>query len=198
MTKEKTVDSYIVKHAEWHTELEYLRKLVSQHNLKETVKWNFPVYTSEGKNIVGLGAFKSYVGLWFFQGGLLQDSSSKLINAQEGKTQAMRQWRFDSLEQIIENTDLIHTYLEEAIANQKAGKEIKAKTKKSLIIPQELQVELDDNEDLKEAFESLNLTKKRDFAEYIEVAKRVETKTNRLAKIKPMILAGIGLNDKYK
>jgi len=198
MASEKTVDSYIAKQTEWQKELNTLRKLVNQHKVKETIKWGSPVYESGGKNIVGLSAFKSYTGLWFFQGGLLKDKAGKLMNAQEGKTQAMRQWRFATLEEIEENADLIHTYIEEAIANQKAGKEIKAKVGKPLVIPTELQKRLEADTDLKEAFESLNLTKKRDYAEHIEIAKREETKMARLEKIIPMIKAGIGLNDKYK
>ncbi|NVK85236.1 MAG: YdeI/OmpD-associated family protein [Cytophagia bacterium] len=195
---EKTVAAYIDKNSDWKQELLLLKKLVSAHDFKETIKWGFPVYVSSGKNIVGLGSFKSYVGIWFFQGGLLKDKAGKLINAQEGKTEAMRQWRFSSLAEIEEHTDLIHAYLEEAIANQKAGKEIKAKVGRPLVIPPELQTKLDEDSDLKAAFESLNLTRKRDFAEHIEMAKREETKLARLEKIIPMILAGIGLNDKYK
>lgn len=195
---EKTVAAYIDKNSDWKQELLLLKKLVSAHDFKETIKWGFPVYVSGGKNIVGLGSFKSYVGIWFFQGGLLKDKTGKLTNAQEGKTEAMRQWRFSSLAEIEEHTDLIHAYLEEAIANQKAGKEIKAKVGRPLVIPPELQTKLDEDSDLKAAFEALNLTRKRDFAEHIEMAKREETKLARLEKIIPMILAGIGLNDKYK
>lgn len=197
MTSHKTVDSYIARQAEWQQELKTLRNLVKQHEVNEAIKWGSPVYEWEGKNIVGLSAFKTYVGLWFFQGGLLKDKAGKLINAQEGKTQAMRQWRFSSMAEIEENAELIHSYMEEAIANQKAGKEIKAKVGKPLVIPAELQQQLDADAELKEAFESLNLTKKRDFAEHIEIAKREETKLARLEKIIPMIKAGIGLNDKY-
>ncbi len=68
--------------------------------MKETIKWGAPVYTLDYKNIVGLGAFKSYVGLWFFQGALLNDEKKKLINAQEDKTKALRQWRFNSVKKI--------------------------------------------------------------------------------------------------
>jgi len=68
--------------------------------MTETIKWSAPVYTFEGKNLVGLGAFKSYVGLWFFQGSLLNDKKKKLINAQEGKIKALRQWRFNSVKEI--------------------------------------------------------------------------------------------------
>ena len=40
--------------------------------------------------------------------------------------------------------------------------------------------------------------KQREYAEYIADAKREETKSKRLEKIIPMILANQGLNDKYR
>ena len=46
--------------------------------------------------------------------------------------------------------------------------------------------------------ETFSITNKIDFADYISTAKRVETKKKRMQKIMPMILQGIGLNDKYK
>lgn len=200
MERHKTVESYIEKQNDWKASLLLLRALLQAEGLEETVKWSFPVYMIKGKNVAGLGAFKNYVGIWFFQGALLKDKHSKLVNAQEGKTQAMRQWRFQTLEEIEQNAELITQYLKEAIANQKAGKEIKATKagKKPLIIPPALQTALDADTSLKGAFEILNLTKKRDFAEYIETAKREATKQSRLEKIIPMITEGIGLNDKYK
>lgn len=200
MEKQKTVASYIDKQEEWKASLLLLRELLQAEALEETIKWNFPVYTLDGKNLVGIGAFKSYVGIWFFQGGLLKDKQQKLVNAQEGKTQAMRQWRFQSIEEIEKDTELIRQYLKEAIANQVSGKEIKPARagKKPLVIPTELQQALAENTSLRDAFEALNLTKKREYAEYIETAKREATKQSRLEKIIPMIADGMGLNDKYK
>ena len=45
------------------------------------------------------------------------------MNAQEGITKAMRQWRFNSLKEI--DGKLIKAYVKEAVENQNAGKEIK-------------------------------------------------------------------------
>lgn len=198
MPSDKSVDSYLNKHSNWQQELKTLRNLVNEHKMKETIKWGAPVYELEGKNIVGLSAFKAYVGLWFFQGALLEDKADKLMNAQEGKTHAMRQWRFSTLSEIEENADLIHAYVNEAMSNQRAGREIRPKVGKPLLVPAELQKCLDEDTQLKEAFGSLSLTKKREFAEHITMAKREETKAARLEKIIPMIKEGLGLNDKYK
>ena len=190
-----TVDQYIFNHPDWQKELELLRIIVLQTPLAENIKWGVPVYALEGKNVVAFAAFKNYVGLWFYQGALLKDETNKLINAQEGKTQALRQWRFKSIDEIEEK--LVLKYLNEAIENQQQGKEIKPQ-KKPLIIPKELQTTFKFYPSLAMSFESLTLTKKRDFCTYILEAKRVETKEKRLAKIIPMIGQGIGLNDKYK
>ncbi len=179
-------------------ELLLLREIILSTDVEETIKWGAPTYMVNKKNIAGLGAFKSYVGIWFHQGALLKDKHKKLINAQEGITKALRQWRFNSQEEIIENADLIRAYMEEAIANQKAGKMIKAARKKKLEIPAELQAALDADAVLKDQFAMFTPGRQREFAEYIAEAKRAATKQSRLEKIKPMILAGIGLNDKYR
>ena len=198
MKKVNKVEEYIEKHAEWATELNLLRQLISETELEETIKWGAPTYTLKGKNVVGLGAFKSYVGIWFFQGALLSDPKGLLINAQEGTTKALRQMRFQKLEEI--DADTVTAYLHEAILNQKQGKRIKpAKAgTKPLIIPDELQNALNENADLKAAFESLSLSHKPEYADYVGEAKREETRLRRLEKIIPMIMERISMNDKYR
>lgn len=197
MEKPTTVDAYIATNEKWQTPLELLRDLILATGLQETIKWMFPTYTLKGKNIVALCAFKEYYGIWFFQGGTLKDDLKVLSNAQEGKTKAMRQWRFTSIEEI--DSELVLAYLEEAIQNHKDGKVIKpTRTKKPLIIPPELETALANNPLLATHFDIFNLTNKRDFSDYISSAKRTATKEKRMKKIIPMILQGIGLNDKYK
>ena len=184
-----------------HSELmNHLRGILLSFPFTETLKWNFPVYMINGKNVIGLGAFKAYAGIWFFQGSFLKDVKAKLVNAQEGKTQGMRQWRFTSLAEIKKDEKVIRSYIQEAIDNHKAGKKItpKPKLNKPLIIPPELQKAFDSDLSLKDSFEAHSLTNKRDFAEYIATAKRETTKQSRLVKITPMIQSGEGLNDKYK
>lgn len=189
------VTAYIDKKTDWKEGLIALRSILSELPLEETVKWGAPFYTSGGKNIVGMSSFKNYFGLWFIQGALLKDDSKVLINAQEGKTSAMRQWRFTSVDEI--DATLIKSYILEAINNQEQGKQIKPK-KKPLIIPDLLQKALDSDAELKDQYEALSLGKKRDYADHISDAKREATKQSRLEKIIPMIKSGIGLYDKYK
>lgn len=66
----------------------------------------------------------------------------------------------------------------------------------ALVIPKELQFLITKNNLFAKNFESLSLSHKREFADYIEEAKLEELKRKRLEKIIPMILEGKGLNDK--
>lgn len=191
----KTPEEYFAENPDFIDILEKLRALLAATELEEKMKWGIPTYCLKNKNVAGIGSFKSYAGIWFFNGSFLKDEANVLINAQEGKTKGMRQWRFSSVEEM--DVNLIQRYIAEAIQNQKEGKEIKPE-KKPLIIPDELKEALASNSLLSESFEALSLSCKREYAEYISEAKREETKYKRLEKITPMILEKVGLNDKYK
>ena len=192
----KTVDEYILNADNGKEILMILRDLLSSTELVETVKWGAPTYTINGKNVVGLGTFKAYTGLWFFQGALLKDSKKVLINAQEDKTKALRQWRFKSANEI--NPELVKKYVLEAIENQKQNKEILADRNKAIILPDELKSALKSNSGLNQQFKSFTPGKQREFANYISEAKQEKTRLNRLEKVIPLIQQNIGLNDKYR
>jgi len=138
--------------------------------------------------VTGFSSFKSFVAIWFFQGVFLKDPDRKLISAQEGITRGLRQWRFSSAEEIRDNREIIRKYLAEAVRNQKEGKEIKPERKKPLDIPVELQTALSGNPALKDHFEKLPLSKRREYAGYIGQAKCEETRQQRLEKMIPMIM----------
>ncbi|WP_411768017.1 YdeI/OmpD-associated family protein [Winogradskyella sp. A3E31] len=197
MKKVSSVEDYIEKNKHWQKELELLRDIILKTELNESIKWGAPVYDLSGKNVVGLGAFKQHFGVWFFNGVFLKDEHNLLVNAQEGKTKALRQMRFESFGHINENAVL--AYVKEAIENQKAGKEIKPqRNTKKVVIPEELKSALNKNTKLNEAFNGLTPSKQREYCEHIQTAKREATKLSRLEKITPMILEGKGLHDKYK
>ena len=196
MEKAKTVDDYLARHPEWETALVRLRALILSTGLTETIKWGAPVYTLDNKNIVGIGAFKNYAGLWFFQGALLEDKKKILVNAGEGTAKAMRQLRFESEDEIDEI--LVKRYVKEAIENQKQGKEIKPEKKKELVIPDELATAFSNDPQLRKSFDTLTPYKQREYADHIGGAKQEKTRLSRLEKSIPMIQKGIGLHDKYR
>jgi uncharacterized protein YdeI (YjbR/CyaY-like superfamily) len=69
---------------------------------------------------------------------------------------------------------------------------------KPLVIPLELSQQLAIDKSLEANFRRFSKSKQHEFAAYIAMAKRAETKEKRLQKIIPMILSGEGLNDRYK
>ncbi len=197
MEKVYSVEEYIEKQEKWSDALNMLRDIMISTQLEETLKWSIPTYCINGKNVIGLGAFKNHFGVWFFNGVFLKDRHNVLRNAQEGKTKAMRQLNFKSIDEIDKN--IVLEYVKEAIENQKAGKEVKAdRSKKAVVIPEELEAAIKANSDLKIAFESLTPGKQREYCDHIASAKQEATRLRRLDKATPMILSGVGLNDKYK
>ena len=190
------VDAYIEKKAQpWQTPiLNTLRQCILDCGLKEEVKWGGPAYTHNGI-VVGIGAFKNHVALWFFEGATLKDESKVLLNAQEGKTTAMRQWRFvegDSIDQ-----KLVKAYVSEAALNMEKG--IKTPKKKVVVVvPELLQQFLDSNKDIKAYFDGLAPSHRREYAQHIAEAKREETKLRRLEKVKQLLKEKRTLHDKYK
>ncbi|WP_298420459.1 YdeI/OmpD-associated family protein [uncultured Kordia sp.] len=198
MKKYTSVESYISSFPQWEDKLRLLRSIILKNpDFEEGFKWSLPVYMIDGKNLLGLGAFKTHISLWFFQGALLKDEANVLVNVQEGKTQAMRHWKFMDSDTVSES--LIQTYIDETLAYKKAGKTVLMKKKSTeFIIPDELKSALDTNTSLKTAFEALSNYKQKEYAEHIATAKRAATKESRLKKIVPMILEGKGLNDKYR
>lgn len=193
----KTVDEYISANTHWNRALKLLREICRNTEMQEEVKWGAPCYTVNGKNVVGIGGFKSYVGLWFHQGVFLKDPHH-LLEQSNDMTKGLRKMMFQSPEEIEKREDTIKEYIHEAIQNQKAGKEIAISRRKSISIPPELQDHFDKDPSLQKAFEKFTRGRKREFAEYIESAKLPATKTRRIEKISKMILKGTGLYDKYQ
>ena len=126
----------------------------------------------------------------------MTDDENVLINAQEGKTKALRQWRMDSVAAI--RPAIIKRYVKESIGHVNQGREIKADRSKPIVVPEEMQKAMRKYKGATAAFRALRPGLQREYADYIASAKRADTRQRRIEKILPMIVAGVGLNDKYR
>lgn len=197
MERAKSADAYFSEEHHFKNAIGVLRDLAKKTEAAETCKWGIPVYTVQNKNVFGICRFKNHFGVWFYNGAYLSDPKKVLENAQEGKTKAMRHWKFVSEEAI--DLDGVLVYLEEAIANQKEGKVLQAKKSSAVFeIPQLLQDSMEKDATLKTAFTGFTLYKQKEFCEYLSEAKQEKTRVRRLEKILPMIANGVGLNDAYR
>lgn len=195
MPKASSVDDYQQQHPRWESTLRQLISVLRSSALQECLKWGAPCYTLQGKNLISIVAFKQHVALWFHQGALLTDPAGKLHNAQEGKTQALRQWHFTDDSEI--DVALILDYVQESIALQKAGKRVTTR-QKPLVIPTELEAAFAERPDLHQQFEQLSLSKQREFADYVSEAKRADTRLRRVEKVIAKLAQGLGLHDQYR
>lgn len=175
---------------------ENLLSLLDRSSMQRTTKWGAPVYTHQGKNIVGVMKFKHYASLWFFNGAFLSDPLQTLTTSSDGKAQNMRHWKFFTKNELQDKH--IQEYIFEAMALQEEGKTIQPKKSIAFSVPEELKNAMADDPVLSSAFEKLSKSCQREYSDYIGEAKKAETRTRRLEKVIPMIMDAKGLNDKFR
>jgi len=190
------VDNFIEKAKKWQEEMEKLRMIVLDCQLKEELKWGVPCYTYQDSNVVLIHGFKEYCALLFFKGALMSDPDKILIRQSEN-VQAGRQIRFTQLSQIIELEPVLKSYIFEAVEIQKAGLEVQFKKPAEATVPAEFQKVLDEFPELKSAFERLTPGRQRAYLLYFSDPKQSKTRESRIEKSIPNILSGRGLNEDY-
>lgn len=179
----------------WQDELRVLRKLLLDCGLTEERKWGVPCYTHQNKNILLMSAFKDHCALSFFKGVLLKDEQGILVSPGEN-SQAMRLAKFTSPDQVLEQMELLRNYIFEAIEVEKAGLKVQMKTISDYEIPDEFQKKLDEDPELKEAFENLTPGRQKGYLLYFSGAKQSKTREDRIEKYIPKIMKGLGFHDR--
>jgi uncharacterized protein YdeI (YjbR/CyaY-like superfamily) len=187
------VDNFLNRAKQWQEEMEQLRMISLDCGLTEDLKWGKPCYSFQDSNIVIIQPFKESCALMFFKGVLLEDPNDVLEKPGENSRVA-RRISFTSVQEIIELESILKTYIYEAIEVEKAGLEVDLEEKPEPI-PEELQKKLDENPDLKAAFEELTPGRQRGYILYISDAKQTKTRERRIEKYIPKILEGKGLHD---
>jgi len=188
----RSVDGFIRKHSEWTPVLEALRAVLLDTPLIEDIKWRTPCYTFEEHNVVLMGVMKESCTLSFMKGALLKDPKHILLKPGEN-TQAARMIRFTDVKSVTTLAATIKTYIDEAIALEKAGAKVAFKSIEEHPIPAELQERLDADPALKKAFHALTPGRQRGYLIHFSGAKQSATRFARIDKCRPMIMAGKGM-----
>ncbi len=173
----------------WQAEVAALQRILSGFDLREECKWGKPCYTLNGKNIVIIQGFKDYCALGFFQGALLKDPDSLLV--QLGQVQAGRVMKFTSAEEIAAKTAMIEAYVREAMAAATAGLKVETKPPE-YPVPEELKEKFRTDPGFKRAFEALTPGRQRGYLYHFAGAKQSATRTARIEKAMPAIFEGRG------
>jgi uncharacterized protein YdeI (YjbR/CyaY-like superfamily) len=91
---------------------------------------------------------------------------------------------------------VLESYVLQAIAVEKAGLRVDFKAKRELALPEELSHALSKDAKLAKAFHGLTHGRQRGYVLHFSAAKQSETRSARIEKCRPKILAGLGLHDR--
>lgn len=188
------VDFYFAKANHWQDALEHLRTFVLDCGLTEELKWGVPCYMFEGRNILLLHVFKEYCAVLFFKGALLPDAAGLLVQQTEN-TQATRQLRFTTVQEVAEREAVVKAYIRAALEVEKSGAKVVFKKPDEFTSPEEWQNALAESPALKTAFAALTPGRQRAYLLHFSAPKQASTRAARIAKCSQGILVGKGLHD---
>jgi len=190
-----SVDPWFAKARPWQSEVALLREILLDCDVAEELKWGKPTYTADGANIVLIMPLKETCTLLFMKGALLEDAKGLLVQAGEN-SQSQRQMRFTSAAGITKLKATIKRYVKAAVELEKSGAKVAFKKSTDLVYPKEFQDRLDRNTALREAFFALTPGRQRQYHLHFTGAKQAATRESRVEKAIPLILDGLGLNDR--
>ena len=187
------VDEFVNRAKKWQAEMRKLRSLLIGCGLEEELKWGKPCFMFESTNIAIIQPFKDHCSLMFFKGALLEDRLG-LLRSQGENTQSALRLEFRSEAQVTKS--VVASYVKSAIAVEKQGLKVDFKAKRELELPQVLTQIFKKDRKLAKAFEALTPGRQRAYVLHFAGAKQSETRTARIEKCAPLILAGKGINDR--
>lgn len=169
-----------------------LREIIhkASPDIKEDWKWG-PNYNFDGM-VCGFGAFKSHVSFVFFKGGLLKDPQNILLHGKGN--QHNRSVKFTSSDEI---DDVILTlYIKEAVELNRRGHKPKA-SDKNVVIPEDLMLHLKKSKAALANFQKYAYTYRKEYVQWVEEAKREETRKKRIEQVVERSLENKKLHEKY-
>ncbi|MEY4547055.1 MAG: hypothetical protein RL685_3250 [Pseudomonadota bacterium] len=187
------VDAFVSRAKTWPGEIQKLRSILLDCGLEEDLKWGKPCFSFQGKNVAIIQPFKEHCSLLFFKGALLEDSHG-LLRSQGENTQSALRMEFTSEAQV--KKTVLKSYVKQAIAVEQAGLTVDFKAKRELELPEELTQLLKKDRKLAKAFAALTPGRQRGYVMHIKGAKQSQTRSARIEKCMPNILAGKGMNDR--
>jgi uncharacterized protein YdeI (YjbR/CyaY-like superfamily) len=192
-TANPKVDAFVSRAKTWRGEISKIRSILLECGLDEDLKWGKPCFQFEEKNIAIIQPFKEHCSLMFFKGALLEDTHG-LLRSQGENTQSALRLEFISEAQI--KKTILKSYVKQAIELEKAGRKVDFKAKRQLELPDELTEILQRDRRLANAFDALTPGRQRGYVLYFMGAKQSQTRTTRVKKCIPQILAGLGFHDR--
>jgi len=180
--------------------LEHLRTVVHKYcpEVEEKIKWQFPCFDYRGKILCSMAAFKEHCVFGFWQAKLLSDSHG-ILKVTEGSSTMGNLGKLTHISQIPDE-EILGTYIIEAMILIEKG--TKASVSKKAVQPIEtpsyILSALMSSPQALATYEALSNSCKKEYIDWIEEAKREETKTKRLETMVEWLEEGKSRNWKYQ
>ena len=200
-TKEKLIDSYIAKSADFAKPiLNHIRALVHTAcpAVEEKMKWSFPHFDYKGEMMCSMAAFKQHAAFGFWKASLLKDPV--LTETAKLEVAMGHLGKLTSLKDLPPDKKIL-AWIKEAMALNDKGIKLLAKPRpvanKELIVPDYFTRAIAKNKKAKQTFEDFSYSQKKEYVNWVTEAKTAETKTKRLTSAIEMMAEGKIRNWKY-
>jgi uncharacterized protein YdeI (YjbR/CyaY-like superfamily) len=197
------VDAYIRKAAPFAQPiLLHIRAIVHEAcpDAVETMKWSRPFFDFNGP-LCGMAAFKAHCSLHFWKGG-------NIVSADQRKEGAMGQFgRITSVKDLPARRTLIAIVKKAAALNADGvradwmERRVAARASRvatPVVVPADLAAALKKNRKAQATFDAFSPSHRREYVEWIEGAKRQDTRDRRLATAVAQMADGKSQNWKYE
>jgi uncharacterized protein YdeI (YjbR/CyaY-like superfamily) len=179
----------------WITEISLLRSLLLGQELEEEIKWGFPCYTINGKNVAMIAVFKNNCALSFFKGSYLKNDPMNLLTKPGENSQEGRLIRFTKYEEIEHNVVAISNLINEAKQLILSGKVNKPEKENVIEKPEQLRIIFKNDPSFEKAFNMLTPGRQRAYLIHFKQPKQEATKISRIEKSRTRIMQGLGMHD---
>lgn len=181
---DKRIDAYIAQSEDFAKPvLSHLRELVHEvcPYIQETIKWGFPHFEYKGL-LCSMAAFKHHCAFGFWKAAIMEDAK----NLKENNTNSMgHSGKIKSLSDLPADR-IIKSLIKEAMKLNEDGIKLpdrkKSDKKPEIIVPDSLKKELVKYRKASDTFNNLSLSHKKNYIDWINEAKKLETRDRRILK----------------
>jgi uncharacterized protein YdeI (YjbR/CyaY-like superfamily) len=179
--------------------LQHLRKLIHRAcpDVEETMKWSFPHFDYKGAMMCSMASFKQHCVFGFWKAALMKDS--RFLETAKTEVAMGHLGRITSLKDLPSDKQLT-AWIKEAMKLNEQGvklKNDKPAAVKEIAAPADLLAALKKNKKALAVFEKFPPSHKKEYIQWIEEAKREETRKKRIDQAVEWLAEGKQRNWKY-
>ena len=191
------IDAYIADAAEFARPiLERARAVVHEAcpQVEETIKWGMPTFVYAGGILCGMAAFKQHATFGFWKHALVMGEGAERAGMGSfGKLTSVRD--LPSKKELVALVRKAMTLNEQGVKTPQARK--RSTPRPAPTVPADLAAALRGNAAARRTFEGFPPSHRREYVEWLEEAKREETRAKRLAQTIEWLAEGKQRNWKY-